>query len=429
MHLRRYAEQQMIKAVVGAGGKTTLIKKMAAEYLAQGKTVLVMTSTQMYIEADTLLTDDAGRIMQELEQKRCVMAGVPDGVKIRPLSQDTYETVCRYADVVLIEADGSRHKPIKAPKAGEPVIYHNVDEIIVVCGIHALGQALSEAAYRPELVKQCLLANHDVSLTQQSAYRIDDDTVITPVHLQKLVMEGYVKPLRQKYPQKKIRIEVMGAASAYEKALADRIEAEKDVSEYPRIGCAIMASGRSRRFGTNKLVYEFEGKTLIQRILDTTETVPFAQRIVLTRSEEVRQICEAQNTDVRYHALQKRNEAVRLGITELQEVDACMFCPCDQPLLRRASLERLIDAFAEKGRGIFRLCCGERQGTPILFGKEYFAELADLPEKCGGSYLVKKYPDQVSYIEAEDELELYDIDTPEDGEALRQILKQKQSLD
>lgn len=47
MHLRRYAEQQMIKAVVGAGGKTTLIKKMAAEYLAQGKNVLVMTSTQI----------------------------------------------------------------------------------------------------------------------------------------------------------------------------------------------------------------------------------------------------------------------------------------------------------------------------------------------------------------------------------------------
>ena len=46
----------MIIAVVGSGGKTTLIKKLASQYRAEGKTVLVTTSTHMFIEEGTLLT-------------------------------------------------------------------------------------------------------------------------------------------------------------------------------------------------------------------------------------------------------------------------------------------------------------------------------------------------------------------------------------
>ena len=47
----------MIIAVVGSGGKTSLIRQLAAQYRQEGKTVLITTTTHMYIEADTLLTD------------------------------------------------------------------------------------------------------------------------------------------------------------------------------------------------------------------------------------------------------------------------------------------------------------------------------------------------------------------------------------
>ena len=45
-------------------------------------------------------------------------------------------------------------------------------------------------------------------------------------------------------------------------------------------------------------------------------------------------------------------------------------------------------------------------------------ELKNLPQDCGGSYLTKKYPEQVRYIPVQDSLELYDIDTKEDLEKL-----------
>jgi len=40
------------------------------------------------------------------------MAGIPEGEKIKALSKKTYEEVCSFADVVLVEADGSKRLPL-----------------------------------------------------------------------------------------------------------------------------------------------------------------------------------------------------------------------------------------------------------------------------------------------------------------------------
>lgn len=175
----------MIRAFVGAGGKTTLIHKQAAAFRAEGKRVFVTTSTHMFAEPDTVLSDDADTIIAELNRTGYVMAGIPEGEKIRALSPETYEKVCAQADVVLIEADGSGGRPIKFPNATEPVLPENVEEIVVVCGLRAVGKQLHEVAHRPELVKACLGAN--------------DDTIITLNHIAKLVWEGYLYPLRKTY--------------------------------------------------------------------------------------------------------------------------------------------------------------------------------------------------------------------------------------
>ena len=175
----------MIRAFVGAGGKTTLIHIQAEAFRAEGKRVFVTTSTHMFIEPDTVLSDDPEVILGELNRAGYVMAGLPEGRKIRSLSPETYRKVCAQADVVLVEADGSGRKPIKFPNASEPVLPENVEEIVVVCGLQALGKPLAEAAHRPELVKKCLGA--------------DEDTRITLEHIAKLIREGYLRPLRKKH--------------------------------------------------------------------------------------------------------------------------------------------------------------------------------------------------------------------------------------
>jgi xanthine dehydrogenase accessory factor len=180
----------MIIAVVGSGGKTTRIKNLAAQYRREGKTVLVTTSTHMFIEEDTLLTDDPAVILRALQETGYAMAGLPDGMKICPLSPDTFAAVSSAADVTLVEADGSRCLSLKYPADTEPVIPAHTDEIHVVCGLNAIGCRAKDVCHRLELVLECL--------------GIDGDTPITRRHVARMLEKEYLTPLAERYPRAKI---------------------------------------------------------------------------------------------------------------------------------------------------------------------------------------------------------------------------------
>ena len=62
----------------------------------------------------------------------------------------------------------------------------------------------------------------------------------------------------------------------------------------PSVGCVIMASGLARRFGSNKLLADFGGRPLLCRALEVTATPALAARVVVTRSAEVKALCDAQ---------------------------------------------------------------------------------------------------------------------------------------
>lgn len=195
----------MVIAIVGSGGKTTLLKTLAQTYRSQGKTVFVTTTTHMFIEEDTLLTDDAEHIIQTLQEKGYAMAGIAEKNKIKMLSEETYRKVCSYADIVLVEADGSKHMPLKYPASHEPNIPDNADEIIVVAGLHGLHQPASSVCHRLELVKDCL--------------HIEDHTIIQPEHIVKLLKEGYIIPLTNRYPHKKVTVHLHSDGSVEQTAI------------------------------------------------------------------------------------------------------------------------------------------------------------------------------------------------------------------
>ncbi len=196
---------------------------------------------------------------------------------------------------------------------------------------------------------------------------------------------------------------------------------EKSSRNSKKIGCVIMASGLSVRFGANKLLQEFLGETLIQRILNTTAGELFAKRVVVTRTPEVVEICRTQGVDVIFHELPGRNDVVRLGVEHLREMDGIVFTPCDQPLLRRETFAEMVAWRDLQEDVILRAAFGERVGTPIFFGSDYFAELCNLPQSKGGAMVAKRHPEKVQYLGVKDEAELQDIDTPADLENLLRL--------
>ena len=187
---------------------------------------------------------------------------------------------------------------------------------------------------------------------------------------------------------------------------------------YPKTGCVIMASGLGMRFGGNKLMADFHGSPMILRVLAATEGL-FDSRVVVTRHQSVAQLCRDRQIPVILHDLPHRSDTVRLGLEALEDVDCCMFCPGDQPLLRRETVAMLLENWKQSQESIVRPMFEEILGSPVLFPRWSFPELRDLPQGKGGGAVVSRYPHAVLPVPITDPFELADADTPEMLETLR----------
>lgn len=71
------------------------------------------------------------------------------------------------ADIVLIEADGAKRMPCKAPAAHEPVLLPQCDTVLAVAGLSALRHPLREVCFRAELAAELLCVPQDAQLTPE----------------------------------------------------------------------------------------------------------------------------------------------------------------------------------------------------------------------------------------------------------------------
>ena len=189
---------------------------------------------------------------------------------------------------------------------------------------------------------------------------------------------------------------------------------------FPKTGCVIMASGLGKRFGGNKLMTDFLGEPMILRAISATEGL-FDRQVVVTRHESVAALCKKRDVEVILHNLPHRNDTVRLGLEAVGDVDCCLFCPGDQPLLRRDTVARLLESWKFSQESILRPIFEDIQGSPVLFPSWSFPELLTLPEGKGGSVVIRNHPERVCTIPIANPFELTDADTPEMLETLKNL--------
>lgn len=212
-----------IIAVVGAGGKTTHIHRLAGEYRKAGKRVLVTTTTHMRKEEGTVLAEPGKDSECEEHIKKmlsrtgyCMAGSLAEKGKIGQLPQSVFQAACETAQVVLVEADGARHRMIKYPAAEEPVIPEGVNEIHVVMGMAAIGKKCQDVSHREKLVEECL--------------GIGPDTLITAEHIRQLAKQGYEIPLSGSFPNAEIRFVPGKCDSLYQRVLGECIREGKEFS-------------------------------------------------------------------------------------------------------------------------------------------------------------------------------------------------------
>ena len=155
--------------LVGGGGKTTVMYELAAAWAACGRKVLVLTSTHILCPADGRFAADAAAVHNLWQQRRYAVIGTPelDTGKLTAPPQDLYEALQLQADVILCEADGSKHHPCKAPAAHEPVLLPDSDIVLAVAGMDALGNSLAQACQRPQLAADLLDCSADKIIDAQ----------------------------------------------------------------------------------------------------------------------------------------------------------------------------------------------------------------------------------------------------------------------
>lgn len=132
-----------ITAIIGSGGKTSLMMTLARELSAS---VILCTTTRIYPPVGIPVRD---RVSQRVDGVICVGTPAENG-KLGSPFQDVRE-LAQYADYVLVEADGSKHLPLKAHEAYEPVIPEGSLRVILVVGATGIGQPVAEAVHRPHI--------------------------------------------------------------------------------------------------------------------------------------------------------------------------------------------------------------------------------------------------------------------------------------
>ena len=150
-------------SLVGAGGKTSTLFRLAQELKMFGKKVLVTTTTNMAsaesMQADSLVIDSSKDLclFSRVEPGTVVCLGgsmVNDRGKLKGVDLEYISEIYQrhVFDYIVVEADGSKRKPIKAPAHYEPLIPSATTLVIGVIGLDALGKAITEEhVHRPEL--------------------------------------------------------------------------------------------------------------------------------------------------------------------------------------------------------------------------------------------------------------------------------------
>ena len=155
--------------LVGGGGKTTVMYELAAAWAACGRKVLVLTSTHILRPADGSFAADVPAVQILWQQGRYAVIGTPEPAtgKLTAPPQGLYNELQSQADVILCEADGSRHHPCKAPAEHEPVLLPDSDIVLAVAGMDALGCSLAQACQRPQPAAELLDCSLDSVIDEQ----------------------------------------------------------------------------------------------------------------------------------------------------------------------------------------------------------------------------------------------------------------------
>ncbi|MEZ4396560.1 MAG: selenium cofactor biosynthesis protein YqeC [Candidatus Krumholzibacteriia bacterium] len=416
-------------AVLGSGGKTTLLAALAAAARTRFPRVLVTTSTRVYPFPGLPCVDDPARLPAAFATQRTVFLGqqVEDGKLAGPDALDV-DALRGLADIVLLEADGARGRPFKVHLPRDPELPAAATLALALVGASVLELPVSaDSVHRLDRAP----AAWELREGERPAPRQIARALLAPDGM--LGKTGRV-PVRM----------LVNQADAYPEhaaALADALTAawagpvltgsarEGRFALHPTgaapVALIVAAAGRGERFGGDKRQSALKGTPLLAWTLGAYARLPLLQRVLVLGpgDDALAADARARGWQVAVNPAPERglSGSWRAGLAALKrDAAGALLALGDMPAPRRDTLRALLAAIAAAPGRALRPVHAGAPGHPFHVPRTLFAALAAVEGDRGGRALPPAFP-----LECDDPGVILDLDHPAGAAGLAALLPEE----
>lgn len=422
-------------AAVGAGGKSTALFRLARELPSP---VVVTATTHFHRDQISLAdshhfvdTEESFDFLGKLSHGVTLVTGSLEGNRTTGLSDKLIKQLFEHTQTLqvplLIEADGSRQKPLKAPADYEPVIPEFVDTVLVVMGMQCWRKLLSEKyVHRSGIFSRLtgLDMNEYISEEALSNFLTHPegglkgipDTARRAVLLNQADSSGLISIA------KKIALRCLPTFDSVITASFSRERKSTDLDcdvysvQEPVLG-VILAAGEAKRFGRLKQLVPWGGKPLIRHIVEIALGSNLTELILVTGAggdEVAKAVCDLPVKIVANPSWKNGlGSSIQTGMMALPlNSGAVIFILADQPFLTPSILNTLIDRHSLELSPIVMPQVSGQRTNPVLFDRVTFTDLRALNGDAGGKTLFSSYNNIL--VPWDEESLTYEIDTQDD---------------
>jgi molybdenum cofactor cytidylyltransferase len=346
---------------------------------------------------------------------------------------------------LLIEADGSRQKPLKAPGEHEPPIPDFVESVIVVAGLSGLGKPLTEEfVHRAEIFGLLSGLKSGETVTASALVRVlthpDGGLKNIPENARRVVLLNQADSPALQSQAEAIAQDLL---SKFQTVIIANLKNGQIQAVHEPIAGIILAAGEAQRFGQPKQLLDWRGQPFVRVVAKTALESGLSPAIVVTGAyaDQVKAAVQDLPVQTVYNAEWQSGQAssIRAGLAPHpplrgtlpqnlrfwgragEGAGGAIFLLADQPQVTPTIIQALIEEHASTLAPIVAPMVLDQRANPVLFDRVTFPDLMQLEGDVGGRGIFSKH--KITYLPWHDDAMLLDVDTPEHYRRLKDLLE------
>jgi len=465
------SQSSEVVAFTGSGGKTTAMLRLASELIAHGARALITTTTHIYPPDSqqfpaTVIEDSLDALVRSassaLDRHRAVVLarGLSEDGKLVGIDPEWLDHLSKqlHATHILVEADGSRGRPFKAPAAHEPVIPGSADLVVAVVGLSVIGRPLSEEfVHRPGRVAELAGCRSGDTVSPSVVATVllhpQGSTRGAPAGSRVALLLNQADDEGRMQAGCEVARELIerGAEHIVIAALHEPVQIRK-VNVKP-VSAVVLAAGEGRRMapqqakGGSKLALRLGEKSILRRVVEAA-LASSVNEVVVVLGHGAAELEQELPRDPRLRSVYNpdyatgQSSSLKAGIKAItsshnvrleapgiaaSEAQAAVFLLGDQPLISPLAIDAVVRAFRSRQSALVRPSYRGIPGHPVLFSRALFQELLQVTGDQGGRELLVRHEAEIQTVELNLDPPI-DIDTEKDYSQLVRNLPDLEQL-